>query len=204
MASEPRFFAAPSEFRAWLEAHHALETELFVGFHKRGSGLPSMTWPEAVDAALCFGWIDGVRKSIDETSYQIRFTPRKASSKWSSVNTKRVAELTVLGHMHEAGLKAFAARVAAKSGVYAYEQRHSIELDASQRKEFQRNKQAWEYFEAQANWYRKTALWWVVSAKQEATRVKRLSELIASSEQGRPIRQLTRPVGKKKSAETGG
>ncbi len=204
MDTEPRFFAAPAEFRDWLEAHHDSEKELWVGFHKRGSGLPTITWPESVDAALCFGWIDGVRKSIDDTSYKIRFTPRKTGSKWSSVNTKRVAELRELGRMHETGLKAFAERVAERSGVYAYEQRHSIEFDPAQEKEFRRNKQAWKYFQAQANWYRKTALWWVVSAKQEKTRSKRLSELIACSEQERPIPHLTRTPKKSNQRKRAG
>src|ERR687897_748387 len=117
---EPTFFATPADFRAWLEKHHEREQELFVGFYKKGSGLPSMTWPEAVDEALCFGWIDGVRKSIDETSYANRFTPRKARSTWSAVNIKRVHELIVQGRMRPAGLRAFAARAEESAGFYSY------------------------------------------------------------------------------------
>src|SRR5437016_14361532 len=122
MALKPTFLPTPSDFRAWLEAHHDKFQELFVGFHKKSSGRPSITWPVSVDAALCFGWIDGVRKSIDESSYTIRFTPRKASSTWSAVNIKRVGELTELGLMQPAGLKAFSERKQEKSRLYAYEE----------------------------------------------------------------------------------
>ena len=192
MEPEPKYFATAAKFRAWLEAHHDRERELWVGFCKRDSGLASLTWPESVDEALCFGWIDGVRKSVDDARYKIRFTPRKASSKWSAVNTQRAQELIEGGMMQPAGLKALAERAAERSGVYAYEQRHLIELDEAQEKQFRRNKKGWAFFEAQPNWYRKTALWWVVSAKREETRLKRLSELIENSEQGRTIRPLTR------------
>src|ERR671935_2976804 len=115
---EPTFFATPEDFRAWLERHHDSVSELLVGFHKKGSGRPSITWPEAVDQALCFGWIDGVRRRIDEDSYRIRFTPRKPSSTWSAINVKRVAELTKLGLMRPAGVKAFEARKGDKTGIY--------------------------------------------------------------------------------------
>ncbi len=192
MAPEPRFFATAAEFRGWLEAHHDKLSELWVGFHKVSSGKPSLTWPESVDAALCFGWIDGVRKSIDETSYKIRFTPRKPGSKWSGVNSRRVEQLKDLGLMHNSGLQAFAKRVAEKSGVYSYEQRHTIELDEPLEKLFRRNRKAWTYFQEQANWYRKAALWWIASAKREDTRLKRLMQLIEHSEQGRTIPPLTR------------
>src|SRR5579863_7322555 len=121
----PEFFATPSELRAWLARHHDKTSELWVGFYKRNSGKPSITWPEAVDAALCFGWIDGVRKSIDDISYSIRFTPRKACSTWSAVNIKRVGELTELGRMRPAGLKAFEGRTEEKSGIYGYEQENA-------------------------------------------------------------------------------
>ena len=163
-----------------------------MGFHKRKSGVPSITWPESVDAALCFGWIDGVRKSIDEHAYTIRFTPRKTRSTWSAVNIKRVGELTKLGLMHAAGAKAFAERLAERSGIYAYEQRDQIVLDRAQERLFRAHAKAWRYFQEQPNWYRKTALWWVMSAKKEETRSKRLLRLIADSEQGRPIAQLDR------------
>lgn len=140
---QPLFFATPSEFRAWLEAHHDSTPELWVGFYKKGSGKPSITWPEAVDAALCFGWIDGLRRGIDDVSYTIRFTPRKPRSIWSAVNIKRVGELTSLGLMRPAGLKAFAERVEEKSGVYAYEQRDAPEFDDAREQQFRANEQAW-------------------------------------------------------------
>src|SRR5687768_11397585 len=193
-AAEPRFFATPDAFRAWLEANHDRERELVVGFYKKGSGRPSITWPESVDEALCFGWIDGVRKSIDDESYMIRFTPRKSSSTWSAVNIKRVGELTEQGRMRPAGFAAFARRTEAKSGIYAYENRGSAQLDAADEQEFRANSQAWDFFQAQPAGYRKTAIWWVVSAKQEATRRKRLATLIDDSAHGRTIRQLTRPT----------
>src|SRR5207302_5496036 len=125
MPSKPTFFPAPPDFRAWLETHHDKFPELLVGFYKKDSGKPSITWPESVDAALCFGWIDGVRKSIDETSYMIRFTPRRPNGTWSAINIKRLQQLKKMGLMHPAGIKAVAARSAKKSGIYAYEQRPS-------------------------------------------------------------------------------
>ena len=168
------------------------QVELWVGFHKRDSGVPSITWPESVDVALCFGWIDGVRKSIDETKYMIRFTPRKARSKWSAVNLKRIEQLKSLGLVHASGLKSLAARVVEKPAGYSYEQRHQITLDPAQEKLFRANKKAWEFFQTQANWYRKTTLWWVASAKKEETRLRRLKQLIADSAQERRIAELNR------------
>src|SRR6266853_6326693 len=141
---KPKFFLSPSEWRAWLEEHQEKHEELWVGFHKRGSGKPSITWPEAVDGALCFGWIDGVRKSLDETSYTIRFTPRRPTSTWSAVNIKFVQQLTKKGLMHPAGLKAFAARDEKKSAIYSYEQRNSARFTREQAKQFRSNKVAWE------------------------------------------------------------
>lgn len=187
----PTFFATPADFRAWLEQHHADTREFFVGFYKVGSGRLSITWPQAVDEALCFGWIDGVRKRIDDASYMIRFTPRKASSTWSKVNIDRVAELTRLGLMQPAGLKAFEQRSEAKSGIYAYE-RLNAALDATQEQQFRANSGAWEFFQAQPAWYQRTAIWWVISAKRGETRQKRLATLIEDSAQGRTIAQLTR------------
>lgn len=188
----PTFFATPAEFRAWLEARHDKAAELWVGFYKVGSGRPSITWPEAVDEALCFGWIDGVRKGIDDVSYTIRFTPRKPRSIWSAINIKRVEELTILGRMRPAGRKAFAERTEEKSGIYAYEQRNTPTLDEADERQFQANEQAWSFFQAQAAWYRRTAVWWVISAKKEETRRKRLAALISDSEHGRTIPSLTR------------
>lgn len=144
---KPTFFESPRELRAWFEKHHAIERELWVGFYKKGSGLPSITWPEAVDQALCFGWIDGIRKSIDDTSYVNRFTPRKASSNWSAKNIARVKELSREGLMHPAGIKAFEARSDERSdersAVYSYEQRHAAQFDPAQKREFRRHKKAW-------------------------------------------------------------
>jgi len=182
---KPVFFAEPSELRAWLEKNHEREQELFVGFYKKGTGLPSITWPEAVDEALCFGWIDGVRKSLGEDSYKIRFTPRKPGSTWSAVNVGRVEELTRLGRMRPAGLAAFEKKTAAKTGTYAYEQKEDAALEKAEEKQFRANKAAWEFFQSQPPWYRRTAIWRVVSAKKEETRKSRLAKLIEESAQGR-------------------
>lgn len=178
------FFPTPSDFRRWLAANHATATELPVGFYKTGSGIPSLTWPESVDQALCFGWIDGVRKSIDTLSYKIRFTPRRPRSIWSAVNIKRVEELTSLQLMHPAGIKAFQARLENRSGIYAYEQR-TADLPEPYAELLKQNALAWNFFQAQAPSYRKTMCWWVVSAKGEATRLKRLQKLIDDSANGR-------------------
>jgi uncharacterized protein YdeI (YjbR/CyaY-like superfamily) len=187
-----RFFATPADFRAWLEKNHAIHTELSVGFYKRDSGRPSITWPESVDAALCYGWIDGVRNSIDAFSYRIRFTPRKPISTWSAINVKRVAELTKLGLMHEAGIKAFEARKGEKTGIYAYEQRKTAKFPPDYEKKFRANKKAWTFFQKQPPWYQRTATYRVISAKQEATREKRLAELIRDSQAGLSIKELRR------------
>ncbi len=192
MDPAPTFFATPEDFRCWLAAHHNQSPELWVGFHKRATKRPCMTWPESVDQALCFGWIDGVRKSIDETSYRIRFTPRKARSKWSAVNIRRVQELIDTGLMQTAGRKAFDERVLVENAHYSYEQRHLIALTPEQERLFRHNRTAWAFFNSQAPWYRKAALWWIVSAEREETRKKRLLQLINDSEQNRPIAQLDR------------
>jgi uncharacterized protein YdeI (YjbR/CyaY-like superfamily) len=190
----PTFFATPDEFRAWFEARHDSEPELVVGFYKKGTGRPSITWPESVDQALCFGWIDGVRRSVDADSYSIRFTPRKSRSIWSAVNIKRAKELIELGMMMPAGLKAFEQRADERSAIYAYEQRHAAELDGAAERQFRANQQAWGFFQAQPPSYRRTALWWVISAKKEETRAKRLATLIDDSAHRRTIRSLTRPA----------
>jgi uncharacterized protein YdeI (YjbR/CyaY-like superfamily) len=189
----PRFFATPAAFRKWLDANHATAGELLVGFYKVGTGRPSITWPESVDEALCVGWIDGVRKRVDDDSYTIRFTPRKAGSIWSAVNIAKMAELIRQGRVRPAGLKAFAARSAAKSGVYAYEQRASVALDEASDALFRADAAAWADWQARPAWYRKTATWWVVSAKKEETRRKRLAILIAACAQGQPIPTQKRP-----------
>ena len=180
------FFSQPADFRQWLEKNHDKAQELWVGYYKKTSGIPSITWPESVDEALCFGWIDGLRKSIDEKSYKIRFTPRKPGSHWSAVNIRRVEELTVLGLMCSAGLEAFKKRDTKKSKRAAYEQQ-DVKIPEEYELKIRANKKAWEHYHSLAPSYKKTTIWWVISAKQEATRLKRLDTLIASSEKGEKI-----------------
>lgn len=190
---KPVFFVTPAAFRAWLRKNHRSKDELVVGFYKKSSGIPSITWPEAVDEALCFGWIDGVRRSIDGKSYSNRFTPRRPRSNWSAINVKRVKELIELGRMSPAGVKAFEAREDDRTAIYSYEQRRSAAFTPAQRKEFRRNERAWAFFEKQAPWYRRAATHWVVSAKREDTRSKRLATLIKDSAAGRRVPPLTSP-----------
>ncbi len=187
-ADEVVFFATPAEFRAWLSENHRDARELWVGFDRKGSGRPSITWPESVDEALCVGWIDGLRKSIDADSYKIRFTPRKATSTWSAVNIARVGELTRLGRMQTAGLDAFARRREEKSGTYAYENRKTAKLAAADEEQFRATREAWKFFAAQPPSYRRVMAWWVISAKRRETREKRLARLIAESAAGRRMR----------------
>ena len=177
------FFPTPTELRKWFRRNHAREPEVWVGFYKKNSGQPSITWPESVDEALCVGWIDGIRKSIDEESYMIRFTPRRRGSVWSAVNIKRVEVLTNEERMRSPGLAAFAARRENRSSIYSYEQR-SEQLPEPYADLLRRNQKAWRFLQAQPPSYRKTIGWWVVSAKQEATRQKRLQKLIAESATG--------------------
>jgi uncharacterized protein YdeI (YjbR/CyaY-like superfamily) len=193
---QPKFFATPEDFRKWLEKNHDKETELSVGFYKKGSGKPSITWPESVDQALCFGWIDGVRHRIDDEAYKIRFTPRKPRSIWSAVNIKRIEELIEAGLVHQTGLDAYERRDDARSKIYAYEREH-VKLSKEHEAKFKKNRKAWEFFESQPPSYKKPALWWVASAKQEATRERRLETLIKDSENGERIAQL-RPTPRKK------
>jgi uncharacterized protein YdeI (YjbR/CyaY-like superfamily) len=193
---KPVYFPSPPDWHAWLEQHHEKHHELWVGLHKKDSGKPSITWPEAVDGALCFGWIDGVRKSISETSYVIRFTPRRPRSIWSAINIKRVGELTTLGLMRPAGLQAFERRQGDRSAIYAYEQRKGAKLRGVYEKKFRANKKAWKFFQAQPPWYQRTASWWVISAKKEETRLKRLAQLIEDSEHERTILELRRAESK--------
>ena len=190
--TDVKFFAKPAEFRKWLEKNHARVNEAWLGFYKKESGRPSMTWPESVGEALCVGWIDGVRKRIDDESYTIRFTPRKAQSIWSAVNIARVAELTREGRMQPAGIAALDRRLDDKSAIYSYEQRKSAAFDEAAERQFRSNAKAWEFFQAQPPWYRKTATYKVISAKREETRQKRLAALIADSAAGRQIRELAR------------
>lgn len=185
------FFESPHEFRAWFEANHETATELFVGYYKKGSGKPSITWEESVDQALCFGWIDGVRKRIDDESYKIRFTPRKSRSIWSAVNIKRMEELSAQGLVKPAGLKVFEQRRGERSEVYSYEQ-ENLKLDEADEALFKANGQAWDFFQSTAPSYQKAALWWIVSAKKPETRQKRLITLIEDSANGKTLPQFTR------------
>jgi uncharacterized protein YdeI (YjbR/CyaY-like superfamily) len=193
-----KFFSSQARFREWLLANHQQKTELFVGFHKKASEKKSITYPEALDEALCFGWIDGVRKSIDESSYKIRFTPRKSKSIWSLVNTRRVEELIKLDRMHPAGIAAFKLRSPDKTGVYSFEN-SARELDPSYTKRFRANKQAWDFFQLQPPGYRRIATFWIMSAKQEETRLRRLEQLINDSSKG--VRLGTLTPGKKRSRD---
>lgn len=198
-----KYFATPAALRRWLERNHESARELWVGFYKKASGKPSITWPEAVDQLLCFGWIDGIRKSVDGMSYAIRVTPRRRGSLWSAVNTRRVQELIELGLMCPAGAKAFSERDEERAGRYSFE-RENVKLSAAQTKQFRASPGAWRFFQSQPPGYRKTATWWVVSAKQETTRRKRLTTLIADSASGRRIAPLRRAVnnsGKLRAAE---
>jgi uncharacterized protein YdeI (YjbR/CyaY-like superfamily) len=177
---KPKFFRTPADFETWLEKNYATATELWVGFYKRDSGKPSITWPESVDQALCFGWIDGIRKRVDKISYKIRFTPRTRSSIWSAINIKRAEELARQKRMRPAGLKAFAARIENKSGIYSYEQR-TTELAEPYATHLKKNKAASNFFGIQPPSYRKMIGWWIVSAKKEETRMARLAKLINAS-----------------------
>jgi uncharacterized protein YdeI (YjbR/CyaY-like superfamily) len=183
---KPRFFKTPSAFRKWLAANHASSKELWVGFYKKTYGKPSITWQESVEEALCFGWIDGIRKRIDDASNKIRFTPRRPSSIWSAVNIRIANRLIEEKRMQPAGLKAFAARTENRSGIYAYEQR-SPELEEKYARKLKRNSAAWKFFQAQPPSYRKMINWWIVSAKQEETRTKRLNKLIEASAKERRL-----------------
>src|ERR1700694_4656922 len=183
---ETKFFKPPAEFRAGRVKHPATATEIGVVLHKKASGKATMTWSDAVDEALCFGWIDGIARRLDETARVQRFTPRKPKSNWSAVNIKKVGELTAKGLMTPAGLAAFARREEARSGVYSYENRHLAALDRERQAMFKKNAQAWEFFGRQPPSYRQTAIYWVMNAKRDETRSKRLWELIEVRTAGRP------------------
>jgi uncharacterized protein YdeI (YjbR/CyaY-like superfamily) len=184
--SRPRFFDSAADFRAWLEEHHRKSPELLLGFHKTSSAKKGITYQEALDEALCFGWIDGVRRSLDDTRYTIRFTPRKPRSNWSLVNIKRVRELITAGRMTATGLDVFEQRDERKSQLYSYEPR-SRPLDAVCERRFKAKRKAWSFFQSQAPWYRRTTSWWVMSAKKEATRLRRLAALIECCEKGERV-----------------
>ncbi|MGL1888968.1 MAG: YdeI/OmpD-associated family protein [Reichenbachiella sp.] len=181
--NEPKYFPTQAQFRAWLENNHDKGTELFVGYYKVKSGYPSMTWSESVDQALCFGWIDGVRRTIDEHSYQIRFTPRRKDSVWSPVNLEKIKVLTEKDLMRPAGIEIFKNRTESKSYDYAFRQ-NDLKLPDEFESLFKNNAKAWDYFDALAPSYKKLSIHWVISAVQEKTKIKRLDELIAMSELG--------------------
>jgi uncharacterized protein YdeI (YjbR/CyaY-like superfamily) len=185
-----QFFASAPEFREWLGRNQAKETALWVGFYKKKAGKSGITYLQALDEALCFGWIDGVRKSIDQDSYMIRLSPRKSSSIWSAVNIKRVGELTELGQMQPAGLKVFGQRLPENQDRYSYE-KGERSLEETYIRKFKKNKKAWSFFQAQPPGYQRKATWWIMSVKKEGTKLSRLRILIADSEQGLRIAVLT-------------
>jgi len=180
---EPKFFTSPEKFRQWLQKNHDSANELLVGFHKKDSGKKSITYAEALDEALCFGWIDGVRKRLDETSYTIRFTPRKPKSIWSNVNVKHVERLKKEGRMAEPGLKVYAQRDPKRTGIYAFENRPK-EFSPEYEKKFRANKAAWEFFQTIPPSLRNTYIFWIMGAKKEETQLHRLQLLIESSAKG--------------------
>ena len=191
MGSSPVFFTSSAELRAWFEENHESAEELWVAMYRKRTGKPTITWSEVVDQALCFGWIDGIRKGIDEEAYMTRLTPRRPKSNWSAVNVAKVAELKRKGLMRPAGLAAFEKRTEDKTAIYSYEQRDKARLDAHQSKTFRANQKAWSFFNDQPPGYRRTAIYWVVSAKREETRERRLTRLIEDSAAGRRLAHLS-------------
>lgn len=186
------FFESPLDFRRWLKTEHQKTSELWIGFYKKSSGKPSITYPEALDEALCFGWIDGVRKSVDTDAYMQRFTPRRPNSQWSAVNIRHVERLTKAGRMTSAGLRVFEG-AKSQSRKYSYEQRNHARLSTADERQFRANRMAWDFFQAQPPWYRRTTTFWIISAKRKETRKSRLSTLISDSEHGEWIKGLQRP-----------
>ncbi len=186
----PTFFATPADFHAWLAKLHATATELLVGFYKKGSGHPSITWPESVDEALCYGWIDGIRRGVDAVSYVIRFTPRKTNSVWSTVNVARVQALTDLGRMQPTGLKAFEARKEGKSGIYSHEQ-GGMDMPEPYKEMLRKHATAWEFFQKQPASYRKAVSWWIAGARKDDTRQRRLDKLLSHSARMERVPQFT-------------
>lgn len=188
----PRFFSTPAKFRAWLEKNHESASELWVGYYRTGSGKPSITWPNSVDEALCFGWIDGVRKTVDDTSYMIRFTPRRPDSIWSNVNIAKMEKLLADGRVMPAGVAAYARRSDTRSGVYEYEKgkladRSTSAFDVDVLRTFKREREAWRFFESQPPYYRKMMTFWIMSAKKPETRTKRLEKLMDQSARGERV-----------------
>lgn len=186
-----RYFKTQADLRKWFEKNHLKESELVVGFYRKSTGKKSITWPEAVDEALCFGWIDSIRRKVDAESYSNRFTPRKARSNWSNVNIKRIKELMEAGLVKDAGKEAFGKWDSEKAPTASYEQAQ-ISFPSSFLKQFKANKKAWTYFKEQTNSYKRTATWWVISAKREETRENRLKILIRDCDDGIYIKPLRR------------
>lgn len=182
---KPMFFATPGAFRAWLRKHHKTAADIIVGFYRKDSGKPSISWSEAVDEALCFGWIDGIRRKHSEVAYSIRFTPRRPGSNWSAINIAKIAQLTKDGRMQAAGVAAYEKRTLVKSRIYTYEQKDIPDFPAPLARRFKANKKAWAFFCGQPPYYRKLNTRWVCSAKQEETRLRRLDNLISACESGR-------------------
>lgn len=186
---KPRYFKSPDDFRAWLERHHATDRELWVGFYKKASGKKGLTYPEAVDQALCFGWIDGIKKRVDDHSFMHRFTPRTKTSSWSVVNTKRVTALIKLGLVAKPGLDVFRTRDRTRSGIYLYEQRPQ-DLSPDYQQRFRANPRAWTFFQAQPPGYRRLAIGWIMNAKKEETRRKRLDVIMKASAEEKRTRWM--------------
>jgi uncharacterized protein YdeI (YjbR/CyaY-like superfamily) len=195
--TEPIYFESPAAFRAWLEEHHETETEVWVGIWKKATGRQGLNWSQAVDEALCFGWIDGIAKRVDAESHMQRFTPRRPSSNWSAINIANVERLRAEGRMRPAGEAAFARRRDDKTAIYSYEQRKNPQLEPEEQAQLEADAAAWAYFSARPPSYRRQATWWVISAKKPATRARRLATLIADSAAGRPIKPLTPPAKRK-------
>ena len=195
------FFQTPAAFARWLRHNHQEADELWVGYHKKGTGRPSITWPESVREALRFGWIDGLRQSIDDESYRIRFTPRRRTSNWSDINVRMARELIRDGLMEPAGLAAFEARSARRSGVYTYEQPGST-AEGEVERAVKRHEAAWAFYRAQPPWYRRTCARWIMSGKRAETREKRLATLIQDCARGRTIAPLTRKAAGSTTART--
>ncbi len=181
------YFSSPAAFGRWLEKNHAKKSELWLGYHRKETGRPSLTWSESVDEALCWGWIDGIRKSVDATRFTARFTPRRPGSIWSQINLRKVEALIASGRMQSPGLAAFRARRADRSGVYSFEQGKKAKLPPDCERVFRRNRAAWEFFRTRSDAYRRVTSWWVISAKRDETRRRRLGILIESSAANRPI-----------------
>ncbi len=193
---DPVYFASTDELRAWFEKHHADETELLVGYYKRGIDRPTITWSQSVDQALCFGWIDSRGQRVDDERWCVRFTPRRAGSVWSAVNVAKVAELTAAGLMTPSGIRAFEARRPDRTQIYSHEQSEHAELDDAQTARFHARADAWQWFTAQPPWYRRAAVHWVTSAKRPDTRDRRLQQLIDDSAAGRAVPPLARRTGR--------